>query len=257
MKSIFLVLTILVIAGLLILTRLQLHSEKNQPIVTSSEAVNVTPINHATMMLQWENTVMYTDPVGDVSLFDGLHTPDIVILTDIHGDHLSLETLTGVVATDTVIIAPQAVATMLSPELLKQTVVLNNGEQTRQQGISIEAIPMYNLPESSKSFHTKGRGNGYVLEKNGFRVYIAGDTSGIPEMRALQSINMAFIPMNLPYTMSVDEAVDAVLVFAPRRVYPYHYRGQDGLSDVERFKALVESKNPNIEVVLLNWYPNN
>jgi L-ascorbate metabolism protein UlaG (beta-lactamase superfamily) len=113
---------------------------------------------------------------------------------------------------------------------------------------------MYNLPESDDAYHTKGRGNGYVLDKNGTRVYVAGDTQGIPEMRALQNIDIAFVPMNLPFTMDVEEAADAVLEFKPKRVYPYHFRGREGLSDVNRFKELVNAGSEDIEVVLLDWY---
>ena len=102
----------------------------------------------------------------------------------------------------------------------------------------------------------KGRGNGYVLEWNGTKIYIAGDTADIPEMRELENINIAFVPMNLPYTMDVDVAADAVLDFAPKIVYPYHYRGTEGLSDINEFKRLVSVGNPNIEVRTPDWYSN-
>jgi L-ascorbate metabolism protein UlaG (beta-lactamase superfamily) len=114
---------------------------------------------------------------------------------------------------------------------------------------------MYNLPESPTSKHTKGRGNGYILNIGGKLIYISGDTQGIPEMRSLKNIDIAFICMNLPYTMDIKEAADAVLEFKPIIVYPYHYRGKDGLSDVNAFKSLVEAGNKNIEVRLRNWYP--
>jgi L-ascorbate metabolism protein UlaG (beta-lactamase superfamily) len=132
---------------------------------------------------------------------------------------------------------------------------MKNGQHTEQVGFKIEAIPMYNLPESDTSFHTKGRGNGYVVEKHGERIYISGDTSGIPEMRSLQNIDLAFVAMDLPYTMGVEEAADAVLAFKPRKIYPYHYRTPLGFSDVAKFKRLVNSGNPATEVVQLNWYP--
>jgi L-ascorbate metabolism protein UlaG (beta-lactamase superfamily) len=134
-------------------------------------------------------------------------------------------------------------------------VVLKNGEHTDQLGISIMAIPMYNLPESPTAMHTKGRGNGYVLGIGGKNIYLSGDTQGIPEMRALKNIDVAFVCMNLPYTMDVKEAADAVLAFKPTIVYPYHYRGRNGLSDVNAFKSLVGAGDPHIEVRLRNWYP--
>jgi L-ascorbate metabolism protein UlaG (beta-lactamase superfamily) len=103
--------------------------------------------------------------------------------------------------------------------------------------------------------HTKGRGNGYVLGIGGKNIYISGDTQGIPEMRALKNIDVAFICMNLPYTMDVKEAADAVLAFKPKIVYPFHYRGTSGLSDVNGFKSLVDAGNEGIEVRIRNWYP--
>jgi L-ascorbate metabolism protein UlaG (beta-lactamase superfamily) len=134
-------------------------------------------------------------------------------------------------------------------------VVLKNGDNTMQSGLSISAIPMYNLPESATAMHTKGRGNGYVLNIGGKNIYISGDTQGIPEMRSLKNIDLAFVCMNLPYTMDIKEAADAVLAFKPKIVYPYHYRGQNGLSDVNAFKSLVEAGDKKIEVRLRNWYP--
>ena len=116
---------------------------------------------------------------------------------------------------------------------------------------------MYNLPESPTAMHTKGRGNGYVLNIGGKNIYLSGDTQGIPEMRSLKDIDVAFVCMNLPYTMDVKEAADAVLAFKPKIVYPYHYRGRGGLSDVNAFKSLVDAGNKGIEVRLRDWYPAN
>ncbi len=115
---------------------------------------------------------------------------------------------------------------------------------------------MYNLPETPDSRHTKGRGNGYVLDFGGKNVYISGDTEDIPEMRQLKNIDVAFVCMNQPYTMEVSQASDAVLDFKPKIVYPYHYRGQGGLSDVDAFKKSVVEGNKSIEVRLRNWYWN-
>ncbi len=222
--------------------------------VETKELTTVTPISHATMVLTWGNEVLYTDPVGEASVFQGQPKPTLILVTDIHGDHLNADTLSAV-AGDATVIVPQAVKDVLPNELAGRVVVMNNGEVRMFNDMRIEAIPMYNLPESEKSFHTKGRGNGYVIERNGYRVYVAGDTAGIPEMRTLKDIDMAFVPMNLPYTMSVEDAADAVLAFKPKQVYPYHYRGPGGLSDVQKFKELVQTGNSAIDVVLLNWYP--
>jgi len=127
-----------------------------------------------------------------------------------------------------------------------------NGETKTVAGVSIEAVPMYNLqrgPAPGQLFHTKGRGNGYVLTLGSQRVYIAGDTECTDEMRALKNIDIAFIPMNLPYTMPPTEAAECVKAFRPKVVYPYHYRGQNP----EEFKAAL--KDVPVEVRLLEWYP--
>ena len=217
--------------------------------------VEIIPISHATAILNWNNKVLYIDPIGGVEAFEGKPQPDIILVTDIHGDHLNAATLEAVSQENTVLIVPAAVAGELPSSLAEKAITLNNGETTVQSGFSIEAIPMYNLPESEDSFHTKGRGNGYVIESNGKRVYIAGDTEDISEMRNLKDIDIALIPMNLPFTMTVESAADAVLDFQPKQVFPYHYRGKDGVSDIVKFKELVDAGNSDIEVIQLNWYP--
>lgn len=214
---------------------------------------NVIPITHASLILDWNGTVIYADPTGNAEAYEGQPAPNIIVVTDIHGDHMSAETLEAVIA-DATLVVPQAVKDELPASLAEGATVIGNGENITVQGVEITAIPMYNLPESAESRHTKGRGNGYVLEKEDTRVYIAGDTSGISEMKALTNINIAFVPMNLPFTMSVEEAAEAVLAFKPLQVYPFHYRGQNGLADINKFKELVNAGDPNIDVVLLDWY---
>jgi L-ascorbate metabolism protein UlaG (beta-lactamase superfamily) len=218
--------------------------------------VEITPISHATALLQWDDIAIYTDPVGGAQTFEGKPAANIILVTDIHSDHLNAATLKAIAASSTIIV-PQAVKDALPKEMASSSniVVLENRANVFVQGFVITAVPMYNLPEADDSRHIKGRGNGYIIEKDGFRVYVAGDTAGTPEMLALKNISIAFIPMNLPYTMSVEEAAKAVLAFKPKRVYPYHYRGQDGLSDVNKFKQLVNAGDPAIEVMLIDWYP--
>ena len=237
-------------------------SESNEQIVTSTEVENdefleVTPISHATMMLKWDETIIYVDPVGGSEAFEGMPAPDLILVTDVHGDHLSGETLLAVSSDKSKIIMPQACADKLPSEFDAQIDVLNNGDTKERFGLTVEAIPMYNLREEALKFHQKGRGNGYVIEKDGNRVYIAGDTEDIPEMRNLKDIDIAFVCMNLPYTMTVESAASAVLDFAPQTVYPYHYRGTEGLSDVGKFKSIVEQGNEDIQVIQLDWYPSN
>jgi L-ascorbate metabolism protein UlaG (beta-lactamase superfamily) len=214
--------------------------------------LTIQPVQHASLVLSYHNKNLYIDPAGGAGLFKGLPAPDMIIITDIHGDHFDTATLNAINTNNAVLVVPQAVADKLPATIDKQKVmILKNGDKTNVQDIAITAIPMYNLPESPDAFHTKGRGNGYVLTIGGKNIYISGDTEDIPEMRALKNIDIAFVCMNLPYTMPPDQAAQGVLAFKPTIVYPYHYRGQD----VNTFKSLVNAGDKNIEVRLRNWYP--
>jgi len=223
-------------------------------LTTKLGPLSIQPIQHASLILTVNNKVIYVDPAGGAANYRGMAAPDLILITDIHGDHFDTATLAKVATSNTTLIVPQVVADKL-PSSYTKVVVLRNDDITTKSDIMIRAIPMYNLPESATAMHTKGRGNGYVLGIGGKRIYLSGDTQGIPEMRSLKDIDVAFVCMNLPYTMDIPEAVDAVLAFKPKIVYPYHYRGRGGLSDVNAFKTQVEAGNKNIEVRLRNWYP--
>lgn len=218
-------------------------------IATRQGDLKIHPINHATLVLQWQEQTIYVDPVGGAKAFQGLPAPTLILITHEHGDHLNRETLTAVAGPKTQLVAPTAVAGQLPAGLSERTTVLTNGQRREVLGIPIEAIPAYNLAPERQKFHPKGRGNGYVLTLGDKRVYLSGDTEDTPELRALKNIDVAFVCMNLPYTMDVDQAARAVLAFKPRIVYPYHCRG----SDLEKFKQLV-SVNPGIEVRVRDWY---
>lgn len=222
---------------------------------TNNGDVKVHPINHATLAFEWNDRTIFVDPNGEAAQFAELPAPDLVIITDIHGDHFNKETLEQLNLQNAEFIVPAAVKEMMEDMEVKKVNTLTNGEQTTWNNIEITAVPMYNLPETEDSRHPKGRGNGYILNIGNKRIYLSGDTEDIPEMRQLQNIDVAFVCMNLPYTMSVEQAADAVLDFQPEVVYPYHYRGGGGqFSDVESFKNKVESQNKNIEVRLREWY---
>jgi L-ascorbate metabolism protein UlaG (beta-lactamase superfamily) len=247
-----------IIASLLfILLACTLKAQNATPdaLPTSKGNLTIQPLNHASLVLSLNDLTIYADPTSAAN-YTGFKAPDLILITDIHGDHMDSTKLRSLLGASTILIAPKAVIAHLGADLPGKVIALSNGEQTSQSGITIEAIPMYNLPASTTDpRHPKGRGNGYVLIIGGKRLYISGDTQGIPEMRALKNIDVAFVCMNLPYTMDINEAADAVLAFKPRVVYPYHYRGQGGLSDVAAFKAKVEAGDKNIEVRLRNWYP--
>lgn len=218
-------------------------------VATTQGDLVIHPVNHATLLLGWNGQTIYVDPVGGAARFAGLPRPTLILITDLHGDHLDSATLEAIGATAARLVAPAAVASKLPSGLRHRTTVLANGHSTTLSGIAIEALPMYNLSADRLQFHTKGRGDGYVVTLGGTRVYLSGDTEDIPEMRALKNIDVAFVCMNLPYTMTVDQAADAVRAFRPKIVYPYHYRG----SDLDRFKTLVGT-DLGIEVRLRDWY---
>lgn len=220
-------------------------------IATNRGDLIVHPIRHATVVLTWSGKTFYIDPVGGAKAFESFPRPDLVLVTDIHGDHLDGETLRAVVGEATQLIVPAAVAAKLDVSLRERATVMGNGETLEPlAGIRVEATAMYNLTPDRLRYHTKGRGNGYVLSLGGRRIYFSGDTEDVPEMRALQSIDVAFVCMNLPYTMTVEQAASAVLEFRPKVVYPYHHRG----SDVADFATRVESAGHS-EVRQLEWYP--
>ena len=222
-------------------------------VQTASGPLVIHPVEHATFVMEWGGKTIAVDPVGDVEGFADFPKPDLILITDIHGDHLSSEVVRALATASTTIVAPAAVAEKLPTGDWAEVKVLANGASTTWQGVTVEALPMYNLDPKKQKFHPKGRGNGYLVTLGGKRVYIAGDTEDIPEMRALENIDAAFVCMNLPYTMDVAAAADAVLEFQPKIVFPYHYRGTDGMSDLGQFRALVAS-NPAIDVRVLAWY---
>lgn len=211
--------------------------------------VVIHPINHATFAMAWGDLVIYADPVGGAQRFDGLPRPDLILLTHAHSDHFSVGTLQAVVTNKTVLVAPPSVAEQLPEKLRAQTVVMTNGEAKTVAGVSIEAVAAYNTTPGHTQYHPKGVGNGYVVTLGGRRLYVSGDTEDIPEMRALKNIDVAFICVNQPYTMTEEQAADAVRAFKPKIVYPYHSRG----SDLVKFKNLVGADS-GIEVRLRNWY---
>ncbi|MFT5190026.1 MAG: L-ascorbate metabolism protein UlaG (beta-lactamase superfamily) [Verrucomicrobiales bacterium] len=215
---------------------------------TSVGDVVIHPVNHASFVMQWNGKMIYNDPVGNASLYSNFPKADLILVSHEHGDHFNSGTLNAVKHDNTVIITGAAVFNQLSAALKGITTELANGESTEVIGVTVEAIPSYN------GRHPEGRDNGYVLTIGDKRLYMSGDTEDIPEMRALKDIDVAFLSMNLPFTMSVADAADAVREFRPRVVYPYHFRNQDGsFSDLERFKELV-GREGGVEVRIRDWY---
>lgn len=212
---------------------------------TSAGPVRITPIMHASVLIEANGRTIYVDPAqGD---FNNRPPADLILITDIHGDHMSPDNVRKLSKAGTVVMAPRAVADKMHVDD-----VIGNGETKHWQGWTIEAVPAYNMkrgPAPGQFYHDKGRGNGYVLSYGGKRFYFSGDTEDIPELASLHDIDVAFVCMNLPYTMTPEEAAVAVKKFHPAIVYPYHYRG----SDVKAFAAAL--KGSGIEVRLREWYP--
>jgi len=229
----------------------QLNNDPDR-IQTDNGDLVVHPILHGTVMFEWNGLNVYVDPWGGAGRFEGKGDPDLILISHPHEDHLDPETLRGLNTNNASFIVPQAVADEMPTEFADRVMVIANGQKIEQKGISIEAVPMYNLPEEGAR-HTRGWGNGYILTFGGKRIYISGDTEDIPEMRGLSGIDVAFVCMNLPYTMDLHQAASAVLDFKPVIVYPYHHRDQD----IEQFKAKVNAGNQDIEVRLKDWYSKN
>jgi L-ascorbate metabolism protein UlaG (beta-lactamase superfamily) len=219
-------------------------------IPTDDGALKIYPINHATLVLQWKGKTICVDPVGGAKTFQGLPPPDLILITHVHGDHFSKETLAQLAGPGARLVGPATVVEQLPSDLRSRATALGNGRTQEFLGMRVEAVPAYNLAADRQRFHPKGRDNGYVLTLGGKRIYLSGDTEAVPEMLALKNIDVAFVCMNLPYTMDVEQAARAVRAFKPRVVYPYHYRG----ADLEKFKALVGTDS-GIEVRLRDWYP--
>ena len=220
-----------------------LYAAAPEEFTTSKGKLELTPIQHASLMIRAGGKVMYIDPAQGT--YDGLPQADYILITDIHGDHMAPPIVEKLKKPGTVILAPKAVAATVT-----SATVISNGESKTIGDFQVEAIPMYNLKPAANGtiYHEKGRGNGYVLTYGGKRFYFSGDTEGIPEMRALRNIDVAFVCMNLPFTMTPEAAAEAVRAFHPAVVYPYHYRG----SDTTIFAKALDGTG--IEVRQRDWY---
>ncbi len=212
----------------------------------------VFPINHGSVAFTIDGKTIFVDPFGGAELFADFGAPDIIFITDIHGDHHNPETLAGLDTESTTFVVPQAVADVMDEDYKTNMVVIANEETKKVLGMDVIGVAMYNLPDDESSRHKKGRGNGYVINFGGKHVYLSGDTEDVPEMRNLENIDIAFVCMNLPYTMDVFQAASAVVEFKPVVMYPYHHRGQD----IEKFKAIVDLADIDTEIRLKDWYSN-
>lgn len=213
---------------------------------TDNGDVTIHPVAHASLILEWDGRAYYVDPVGGAGLYDGLPPPAAILITHGHGDHFDLPTLEAIAA-GVPIITTQEVFDKLPEALQADASVLGNGENGEIAGVPVRAIAAHNTTEDRMRYHPVGVGNGYVLSFGDKQVYVAGDTEPTPEMLALTDIDIAFLPMNLPYTMTQEQAAEAVNTFKPRILYPYHYSGDD----LSRLQGAVGDQT---ELRLRDWY---
>jgi L-ascorbate metabolism protein UlaG (beta-lactamase superfamily) len=217
-----------------------IHFEKDV-ISTSAGDLEVSFIGHGTLMFKYNDKIIHIDPFIRMADYSTLPKADIILLTHHHRDHLDTPALQQIRTPETIVVLTEKCS-----EKVDGGIIMHNGDVKTIASIKVEAVPAYNLVhrrDNGQLFHPTGEGNGYVLTFGDTRVYIAGDTENTPEMKALQNIDYAFLPMNLPYTMTPEMVADAARSFKPRVLYPYHYGDTDTFRIVELLK-----NSPEIEV---------
>ncbi len=214
-------------------------------ISTSKGDLLITFIGHGTLMMKYGGKVLYIDPVSQEADYSTMLKADIILVTHEHGDHLDAKAIDQISTSKTGLIVTKSVF-----EKIKKGTVMKNGDNMAVQVLKIEAVPAYNLVHMRSPgvpYHPKGVGNGYIITFGDKRVYVAGDTENTPEMKALKGIDIAFLPMNLPYTMTPEMVADAAKSFRPKILYPYHYGNTDTKMIVELLK-----NDKDIEVRIRN-----
>ena len=210
-------------------------------VETSAGDLAITFIGHGTLMLEFQGKTMHVDPFSRLTDYSKLPKADLILLTHHHRDHLDPAALRHVRTETSTVVLTETCA-----RELKGGIVMQDGDARTVMGVKIEAVPAYNLVhkrDNGEAFHPKGMGNGYVLTFGDKRVYVAGDTENTPEMKALDGIDVAFLPMNLPYTMTPEMVADAARAFHPAVLYPYHF----GETDPKQLTELLKDE-PDIEV---------
>jgi L-ascorbate metabolism protein UlaG (beta-lactamase superfamily) len=220
----------------------QAAAPQSDTISTAGGPLVMTFIGHGSLRFDYAGKVIYVDPYGKVGDYAAMPPADLVLLTHEHQDHLDAAALAKVTGPDTPLVLTGACLSALG-----RGMVLENGQAATVAGIPIEAVPAYNIKHMrapDTPYHPKGRGNGYILTFGDTRVYVAGDTENIPEMANLKNIDVAFLPMNLPYTMTPEMAADAAKMFKPKILYPYHY----GDTDPAKLTALLADSGIEVRV---------
>jgi L-ascorbate metabolism protein UlaG (beta-lactamase superfamily) len=210
-------------------------------VKTAEGKLEITFIGHGTLMFTFGGKIIHVDPFSRLTDYSKLPQADMILVTHEHRDHLDLKALDYLRADKTKIILTKNCA-----QQVKGGIIMQNGDMKTVDGFKIEAVPAYNLVHMRSEgvpFHTKGNGNGYVITLGDIRIYVAGDTENIPEMKQLKDIDVAFLPMNLPYTMTPEMVADAARAFKPKVLYPYHY----GKTDPSKLVELMKD-TPQVEI---------
>jgi L-ascorbate metabolism protein UlaG (beta-lactamase superfamily) len=208
---------------------------------TSAGDLKITFIGHGTLIFNFDGKVIYVDPFSNLADYTILPKADLILLTHEHMDHLDLKALNAIRTEKTVVVLTETCS-----KQVQGGIVMMNGDVKTVEGLKIEAVPAYNIihkGDSDQPFHPKGIGNGYIITFSDKRVYVAGDTENTPEMKILKNIDIAFLPMNLPYTMTPEMVADAAKAFKPKILYPYHF----GETDTSKLVSLLKG-TPEIEV---------
>lgn len=206
----------------------------------SGKALTITFIKHGSLMLTYDNHSIQVDPVSEYADYRIFPKADVILITHEHGDHLDVKAIQVVAETDTKIIANEN-----SQKIMGKGTVMKNGDTNKSiDYMTIEAVPAYNTTPGREKYHPRHRDNGYILTFDGLRVYIAGDTEDIPELKNLKDIDIAFLPVNQPYTMTVPQAATAAKMFSPKILYPYHY----GDTNIGELKKALEGSGIEVRI---------
>ena len=214
-------------------------------IKTSDGDLKITFIGHGTLMFAFNQQIIHVDPFSKVADYAKLPKADVILITHEHFDHLDLKALEQIRTEKTKVVLTEACS-----KQVKNGIIMKNGDVQTVNGLKIQSIPAYNLVhkrDNGQPFHPKGAGNGYIITFGDRRVYVAGDTENIPEMKSLREIDCAFLPMNLPYTMTPEMVADAAKAFQPKILYPYHF----GNTDTSKLLTLLQDQK-EIEVRIRN-----
>lgn len=219
----------------------QARGQESDVIKTSAGDLTITFVGHGTLMFEIGGQVIHVDPYSRVADYSTLPKADLIVITHEHGDHLDAEVIKTLSTEKT-----KLVLTAVCAEKVSGGTVMKNGDMKTVAGVAIEAVPAYNIVnkrDNGQAFHPKGQGNGYVFTFGDKRIYVAGDTENTPEMKKLENIDVAFLPMNLPYTMNPEMVADAAKAFRPKILYPYHF----GDTNTDELVALLKDES-GIEV---------